>query len=156
MKKSTISLTLSGGENNGGILPNVTQIKNADDCATDDDDAVMEDVLKHMPVKHRRNAQHILDTVAKSKNSVSWTGQGELVVDGEILRGSHIFDLVKSITLPQGVPDDKRPLGWDKFLHVMAALNVPLSSVPNTQVRRLITRIKTGASQTPSKMSFSE
>ncbi|KAK2920582.1 hypothetical protein Q8A73_000067 [Channa argus] len=128
-REKGVNLTLSGGEPSDVVHPKVTQVYDAGAYGTSD--VMLEDILKHMPVKHKRHAQHILDTMAK--NSVSWTGQGERVVDGEVLKGSHIYDLVKSITQPQGVSDDKRPLGWDKFLQVMASLNMPLSSIPNIQ-----------------------
>lgn len=54
----------------------------------------------------------------------------------------YIYDLVKSVTAAHNVSDISRPLGWNTFLKTMARLNVPLSAIPNTMIRRAIAEYK--------------
>ena len=72
----------------------------------------------------------------------SWNESGEFVVNGCAVSGSHILHLVKSITMPYRVSDDRRPLGWAEFLEAFAVLNIPLSTIPNKHVREKIILLK--------------
>ncbi len=81
----------------------------------DKTDLIKEEVLKNMPKRSRKNAEHILETLTRSKNLISWTDQGEIVVDNRPVRGSHLYDLVKSVAASHNVSDISRPLGWDIF-----------------------------------------
>lgn len=108
----------------------------------DKKDLIAEEVLKHMPKRSRKNAEHILEAAARAKNVISWTDQGEIVIDNRPVRGSHLYDLIKSVTATHNVLDDSRPVGWNAFLKTMARLNIPLSAIPNTLVRRAITEYK--------------
>ena len=52
-----------------------------------------------------------------------------------VIHGSHIFDLVKSITASHIVDARRRPQGWRDFLRAFADLNIPLSTEPNRHVK---------------------
>ncbi len=56
--------------------------------------------------------------------------------------GSNMLDLLKNVTAPHQVRDDRRPLGWSEFLHAFAELNIPFSTVPNQHVRSTISSLK--------------
>ena len=42
---------------------------------------VVEEVLRHMPKRGRKNAQHILAALTRASDVISWTDQGELNSD---------------------------------------------------------------------------
>jgi len=116
-----------------------------------DDDAgdhIYDDIMKHLPTKSKRNAQHILESLKKSKN-VSWTDMGEFVSKGETIKGSHMYDLLKNVTAPYHVLDSARPQGWNAFLKSLANNNVPSSSIPSKQLRQTVDMYK----YTPSAIS---
>ena len=107
----------------------------------DDDDGngdhIYKDIMKHIPVRSKSNTRHILDSLKKSKN-VSWMDKGELVLQGETIKGSHMFDLLKNVTAPYHVVESVRPQGWNVFLKSLASNNIPLSSIPNKQLRQTV------------------
>ena len=83
-----------------------------------------------------------MEAVARAKNVISWTDQGEIVVNSRPVQGLHLYDLVKSVTAAHNVSDVSIPIGWNVFLKTMACLNIPLSAMPNTMVHRAITEYK--------------
>ncbi len=54
-----------------------------------------------------------------------------LFFKGRVINGSHMLDLVKSITAPHTIRDEYRPRGWSEFLDAFAVLNIPFSTVTN-------------------------
>lgn len=107
-------------------------------------DPVVGDVLRHIPTRSRRNAEHVLSALSKASDVLSWTGQGEVVINKQTVTGSHLYDLIKNVTAPYNVSEYSRPVGWSLFLKTLAGLNIPLSAIPNTQVRRAILDLKAG------------
>lgn len=103
---------------------------------------VVAEVLKNVPARSVKNSRYILDKMSKAKGISSWTESGEFVFRGKAVQGSHMVDLLKNVTAPQKVRDDRRPLGWSEFLQAFAELNIPFSTVPNHHVRRMINGLK--------------
>lgn len=98
-----------------------------------------------MSKRSRKNAEHILDALRNVADRVSWNTQGEIIFNGQCIRGSHVFDLIKNVTAPHNVSDAARPVGWDMFLKTLADLNITLSVVPNIpSIRRTISGLKSG------------
>ena len=112
---------------------------------------VLEEVLKQMPARSRRNVEYLVNTIRKAKGTVAWNDQGEFVVNGHVIKGSHMYDLLKSVTAPGHVK--QRPVGWDVFLKSLADINAPTSSIPNVEVRHIIDRYKHGDVHTAENMS---
>ncbi len=56
------------------------------------------------------------------KQLCSWTDSGEFVFKGRVIDGSHMLDLVKSITASHMIRDEYRPRGWSEFLDAFAFL----------------------------------
>ena len=54
-----------------------------------------------MPVRSKKNAQHILEKMLNSQDTATWREMGEFVFNGIVIPGTHIFDLVRSATAPQ-------------------------------------------------------
>ena len=105
-------------------------------------DSVVSDIMKHMSQRNRNNALHIVDALSKFKEHISWNTDGQLIIDGGTVAGTHIYDLLKNITAPHRISDANRPIGWHKFLSKIATLNIPLSGIPNSDVKRFITDMR--------------
>ena len=69
----------------------------------------------------------------QSKDIASWNESGKCIPNGSVIRGSHIFDLVKGVKASRMVYARRRPLGWREFLRAVAYLNIP--TVPNRHVK---------------------
>ena len=108
-----------------------------------EDDIIRSEILAHMPPRNKRNAEYILTALFRNTDHISWTNNGEIVVEDKTVTGSHLYDLLKSVTTPNNVSDLSRPAGWNVFLKTLALLNIPLSVIPNTTVRRAVTGFKT-------------
>lgn len=113
-------------------------------------DDLIADVLKNVPLKSVKNARYIMDKMSKAKEVSSWNDSGEFVFKGVTIQGSHVLDLVKSITSPHKIRNDRRPHGWTEFLQAIAVLNIPYSTVPNHTVRHVISSFKTKPSTSSS------
>ncbi len=61
---------------------------------------------------------------------------------GHVIAGSHMLDLVKSITAPHTIRDEYRPHGWSEFLDAFAVLNIPFSTISNPQVKPTVETLK--------------
>lgn len=106
------------------------------------EEAVVAEVLKNVPSRSVKNSRYILDKMSKAKGLSSWNESGEFVFRGKAVQGSHMVDLLKNVTAPQNVRDDRRPPGWSEFLRAFGELNIPFSTVPNQQVRHTINSLK--------------
>lgn len=137
-EKGALPLPLPSGESDTGSNPVVS----ADDVPGKD--VILGNVIRHIPKKSKKHAEYILDALNHAKNDISWTDRGEIVVNNQTIKGTHLYDLVKSVTSSYNVLDESRPIGWKIFLKTLADLNIPLSAIPNTQVRRSIAEYKGG------------
>jgi hypothetical protein len=106
------------------------------------EDKVMHDLLTHVPLRNRKNVKYIMNKIKDSKGIAAWNDSGEFILQGSVVRGSHMQDLLKSTTAAHKVADDRRPPGWRQFLKALAILNIPLSGVPNHKLRQQIQALK--------------
>ena len=116
----------------------------SDDDVVDDDDGdeVKSDVFKNVPLRSKKNASFIWEKMSRDGSVTSWNDKGEFIFNGKTVHGSHVADLIRNVTAPYNVSDDRRPPGWSSFLHAMAVLNIPYSAIPNNSVRRKIGSVK--------------
>lgn len=133
------------GEQEKGVITLSLPEENSKEDPRDNDaeDDIISEVLKHMPKRNKRNAEFIMASLARNNEQLSWTKQGEIIVNNKSVPGSHLYDLVKSVTSYHNSAGQSRPTGWNLFLKTLANLNVPLSVIPNTAVRRSIAAFKT-------------
>lgn len=106
-------------------------------------DFIAENVLTHISKRSRRNAELILSALNRSPNVISYNDKGEVVVDKHTIPGSHIYDLIKAVTSTHTPSEGFRPIGWTEFLKAVSDLNIPLSAISNTGVRKTIAMYKT-------------
>ena len=100
-----------------------------------EEDNMFKEVMKNVASRSRKNVHYILDKMFQSKDVASWNESSEFISNGSVIRGSHIFDLVKGVTVSQMGDTRRRPPGWCKFIRAIATLNIPLSTVPNRHVK---------------------
>ena len=74
-------------------------------------DNMSTEILKNVPSRNRKNVHYILDKMFQSKYIASWNESAKFISNGSVIRGSHIFDLVKSVTASHMVDARRRPLG---------------------------------------------
>lgn len=147
-EKTMLTLSLPSGESSDVSIPRFSTDEDDDTIGVDYDDdglkknQILGNVIKHMPKKSKKQAECILDALNSSNNIVSWTDKGEIIINNQVVRGTHLYDLVKSVTASHNVLDHSRPTGWKVFLKTLANLNVLLSAIPNTQVRNAIAKNK--------------
>ncbi len=138
------------GDRESGVLtqslPDPTHKDEVPTVASVEDDGaeehVVDEVLKNVPSRSVKNSRYILDKMSKAKGLSAWNESGEFVFRGKAIQGSHMVDLLKNVTAPQKVRDNRRPVGWSEFLRAFAELNIPFSTVPNQQVRSTIKSLK--------------
>ena len=53
-----------------------------------------------------------------------------------------MFDLLKNVTATHHVDESVRPQGWNVFLKFLASNNIPLSAIPNKQLRQTVDMYK--------------
>jgi hypothetical protein len=147
-----LTLTRQGDRESGTLtlrLPQPSNVEKEDPPAPghvrapDDLGDFADEILKNIPQRSVKNVRYILDKMSKTKDVTSWTESGEFVFKGRTIPGSHMLDLVKSVTAPQKIVDERRPGGWREFLEAFASLNLPYSVVPNHNVRHAINSFKT-------------
>lgn len=107
-----------------------------------DFDNTADKVLKNLPPRDHKNAEYIIKKLSKSDGG--WNSKGGFVYRGEAVKGSHMIDLFKHLSLPckkksQAPP----PMGWSTFLNTLSELNILLSSVSNPQARNEYRLLKT-------------
>lgn len=66
---------------------------------------------------------YILDKMSKTKDVTLWTETCECVFKRRTIPGSHMLDLVKSVTAPHKIADELRPGRWNEFLEAFTDLN---------------------------------
>lgn len=135
--QETTELTLS--------LPKIQESKTeatATEAPHPQKDEIVQEVIANVSARNKRNASYIMEKILKSDNVASWNDDGEFIFKGNTIEGSHMVDLLKNLTAPYKVSEDRRPLGWKELLHTVANLNIPFSTIPNGDVRRKITDIK--------------
>lgn len=93
------------------------------------------EILKSLPPRDRKNAEYIINKLSQSSTIGGWNSKGEFIYRGDVVRGSHMIDLFKRLSLPYKKLRASPPMGWSKFLNTLSELNIPLSSVSNPHAR---------------------
>ncbi|MGL5902481.1 MAG: hypothetical protein ACRCZO_07300, partial [Cetobacterium sp.] len=141
MESNTLTLKLPQHETSDEPMITETSTPRVDDVVRDE---IINEVLSNVPQRSLKNIKYIMDKMSKAKHLSSWTDSGEFVFKGKTIEGSHMLDLLKHITMPHHIRDDRRPAGWHTFLEAFADLNIPFSTISNHHVRRTIESIKRG------------
>lgn len=87
------------------------------------------ELLHSIPIKLKHRASVLLHYLPKS----SWNEQGEFVVKGNVVKGSHIADLIRDALTNRTF----KPVGYMQFYKHLAELNVPEGTIGSVQRREL-------------------
>ena len=104
--------------------------------STDDD---VKKLLINFPVSLVSKAKSMLDMIKTSGNILSYNDQGEMIVEGKVVNGSHISDLIYDVLLGR---KGFEPRGWEQFLAGLIKMNVPERIVTNTNRRNKMLKMK--------------
>ena len=124
--------------------------QNSDQQSKDDDDTTKpegapaaspndEKLLANFPVSIKKKAKTIFDMIQNSKGILDYNDQGELLLDGHVIRGSHISDLVYDILFGKS---GFEPRGLEQFLGGLVRLNVPERLIANKTRRAMLRQMK--------------
>ncbi len=139
LESSTLTLTIPKHDADAPALSAPVNPTSNNDYG---EDQIVNEILNNVPQRSLKNVKYILDKMSNAKPLSSWTSSGEFVFKGHVISGSHVLDLVKSITAPHTIRDEYRPHGWNEFLDAFAILNIPFSTIANTQVKRTVEALK--------------
>ena len=107
-----------------------------------------EDVLHVIPKTLKVKASALLDRISNAVG-INWNDKGELMVNDQPIKGSHIVDLVDDIVRTR---KRKPPRGWREFADALADLNLPAALIGNTDRWNYMHGITAGnASSVPQK-----
>ncbi len=144
LESSTLTLTLPKQDvvHNDGDAGTTVNAAIPPSNNADVEDQIINEILHNVPQRSLKNIKFIFNKMSNAKQLCTWTDSGEFVFKGHVINGSHMLNLVKSITAPHTVRDEYRPRGWSIFLDAFAVLNIPFSTISNSQVKRTVETLK--------------
>ena len=89
----------------------------------------IDDVITSVPRALRGKAEQLTKTVLRE---MTWSPKGELVVDGQVLPGTHIVDLINDAIRQR---KKFRAAGRDTFVEGLTQMNVPRELIGNQELR---------------------
>ncbi|KAJ8050170.1 hypothetical protein HOLleu_03266 [Holothuria leucospilota] len=91
-------------------------------------EAIENEVLNSVPKALRSKAEQLLRKISSSDGVVDWNGKGELIVNEQAVKGSHIVDLINDALRKR---KSLQPIGTKDFSKALAKLNVPHELIGN-------------------------
>ena len=88
---------------------------------------VYDSVIESIPKTFQRQAKWLLQRIQNSDH-LGWNEQGELIVDGNPVPGTHMVDLINDVVRRRKT---SQPMGWRVFSRALNRLNVPQEVVGN-------------------------
>lgn len=99
-------------------------------------DTVVSEVLESVP-KTMVNKAQLLVKRLKNQPDVNWNEKGEIELNGSLIPGSNLADLVNDVLRDRKTVDG--PTGWQEFARYLEKINIPQELVGN---RKRLTYIK--------------
>ena len=94
----------------------------------------IEDIARTLGKPYRHKAKEILKLIQRiGPHIFTWTNTGEIVYKGQIIKGSNIIDLMRSIMYKTSKISNL--LGSVEFEEILKEMNVPLSLIGNVESR---------------------
>ena len=141
-KTAPMSVTVSapssetgGDQTTSGEEPSTAQQET--DSVTGSNDLTPQ-ILESVPKTLKRKARLLMDNL-KNNDVMTWNKNGELVYDGNVVKGSNIIDLVNdTLRGKKGFT----PLGFQYFVRGLAQANAPESLIGNEARRSVVRKYK--------------
>lgn len=114
--------------------------------ASSDTHATANKLLANFPIAIKQKAKTLYDMIKDSNGILDFNNQGELLLDGHVIRGSHVSDLVYDVLFGKS---GFEPRGVEQFLGGLARLNVPERLIGNKSRRSVIRQMKLQSFESP-------
>ena len=108
--------------------------------------------LAMLPKTLRESGEHLLNELKRHPNRVQWDSSNTVSIDGEVLRGSNIIDLIGNVLRTRKT---KSPAHADAFLRLLADINAPDEMVRNEAESQRFRALKSGSRQSADSSSGS-
>lgn len=88
------------------------------------------DIIRYtIPEKMQRKAMGLIQYLQHhGGDSIKWNQRGQIIVNGEVIQGSHVVDLLRDAVCPKTV---HRPIGHETFYQALKAVDTPRSFIAN-------------------------
>ena len=111
-----------------------------------ENDAIVTEAIELLPLAQRERGRQLFQRLQRRKDLISWNDKGEVTMEGRLLPGSNISDLVSDVMRTR---KQVAPLR-SSFLDVLARANVPDEFVRNKTALAQFRKVKSGdVSQRP-------
>ena len=88
----------------------------------------IEDILSYFPIKMKSRARLISSFINKDNSTLSWNSNGELINNGEVIKGSSLTDLLYDACCPRRKHE---PVGASIFYKALKSNNLPEGIIHN-------------------------
>lgn len=97
-----------------------------------------EDILTVLPKSYIKKGDNLLNNLVIHKDRIKWNDQGVVSIDGELISGSNIADMVGHLVRPL---KRSEPVGMSKFLQLLYEINLPLQCIGNPKHSEFIHKL---------------
>ena len=98
---------------------------------------ILDDILDYFPKNMKSRARLISSYLNKSGDYSSWNSNGEIILNGEVIRGSSLTDLLYDACCPSRKYE---PIGLIAFYEILRKNNIPMGFIRN-KGRRVFLRL---------------
>ena len=123
----------------GGSLQNESEMENPRQMDKESD-ATVKEAIELLPLAQRDRGRQLFQRLQKRKDLISWNDKGEVTIEGKLIPGSNISDLVSDVMRTR---KQIAPLR-SNFLDVLAKANVPDEFVRNKTALTQFRKLKSG------------
>ena len=102
----------------------------------------IQEIVNALPKTLKVPGKALLQKIKENPEIMKWNEQGELVLDGKTLHGTHITDLIKDSL--RGNKGSNGPIVWELFTQGLARINTPDHLIRNAQRKSALRHYKTG------------
>lgn len=98
------------------------------------------ELVQNFPHAYRKNAIYVVKKLLE--HGRKWTRRNEFIYQNDVVRGSHMTDLLKHLTATGKSAVMPAPRGWEEFLQTLYEINIPESVVSNPRAREQFRDVK--------------
>lgn len=122
------------------VVPTITQNHPLEISATHEQESPIDTelILAGIPKQYKTKARALLSYL-KSSSIFNWHDNGEITLNGIIVKNSHIADLIKYAMRDYG---QVQPEGLEQFRLAVAQLNIPKNLIGNPRIFDSATKLK--------------
>lgn len=110
-----------------------TTTTKSENSGGEDDERRQADVNKlvlKIPKTYRGKGKKLLNFILNS-SQIDWESEGRVKIDGSVIPGSNIVELVKDVVKPKRNKKDDPPLGRAQFVDALKRVKVPPDAIGN-------------------------